>query len=181
MDENISTSQANRIKRKSTWFRGTTHSPKDIENIKKNIKEFAFFAYIMHDMDKDSSLHIHFVGQVAGSRTIKSICEMLECDYQDVQDTKTPKHDIRYLIHADDKNKYQYDFHDIKTSNPDRLQYFFQSFTYSINDLYEDFYSVKTGSITRKAFLEKYASEFSNLPFYQKIKTLEVLDKMSFR
>ena len=175
MDE-ISTSQANRIRQKGSWFCGTTHSPTDIENIKKNIEEFSFYAYIMHDKDEGKGLHIHFVGQVNGSRSIKSVCEMLECDYQDVQIAKRSRGAIRYLIHADDKDKYQYDLCDIKTNNKDRLEYYFSSISSSINDIYADFRRLKQGSMSSEDFVQKYSSEFASLPFYQKIKTLEVIE-----
>ena len=181
MDENISTSQANRIRQKSSWFCGTTHSPQDIENIKKNISEFSFYAYIMHDKDAGKGLHIHFVGQVNGSRSIKSICEMLDCDYQDVQVAKRSRGSIRYLIHADDKDKFQYDLCDVKTNNKDRLKFYFSSFDVSITDIHADFKRLRQGSISADDFVDKYSQEFASLPFYQKIKTLEVIDKMSVK
>ena len=84
MNEDISSKQANRIRQKGSWFCGTTHSPVDICNIKKNIGEFNFYAYIFHDRDENKGLHIHFVGQVNGSRSIKSVADMLECDVQDI-------------------------------------------------------------------------------------------------
>lgn len=181
MDEDISSSQANRIRQKSSWFCGATHSPTDIENIKKNIGEFSFYAYIMHDKDEGKGLHIHFVGQVNGSRSIKSICEMLECDYQDVQIAKRPRGAIRYLLHEDDKDKYHYELSDIKTNNKDRIKYYFCDLDVSINDIYADFKNLKCGYISAQDFVDKYCSEFSSLPFYQKIKTLEVIDKISIK
>lgn len=179
MEKEITSSQANRIRQKSSWFVGTTHSPIDIENIKKHIDEFNFYAYIMHDQDVGKGLHIHFVGQVNGSRSIKSICEMLQCDFQDVQIAKQPRSCIRYLIHQDDKDKFQYKYDEIRTNNKDRLEYYFVNFTNTISDIYTDFKSLKVGSMSVDDFVKKYSSEFSSLPFYQKIKTLEVIDKIS--
>lgn len=179
MDENISTSQLNRIKQKSTWFVGTTHKLQNIENIKRNISEFNFYAYILHDKDEGKSLHIHFVGQVNGTRSIKSIAEMLECDYQDIQACKRPRGSIRYLTHLDDKDKYQYDYNDIVCSNSDRLDFYLKDMTNSINDVYADYVRLHLGQMTAKEFIEKYNAEFASLPFYQKIKTLEVIHKIS--
>ena len=177
----ISDKQLNRIRRKGSWFCGATHSPLDIERIKKNINEFPFFAFIAHDKDEGKGLHIHFVINCVGSRSIKSICEVLECDYQDVQIANRPRSCIRYLVHADDKQKYQYNISDIVTNNSDRVNFYFQSVTYSISDIYQDMIRVKTGQLSTPDFIDKYQSQFANLPFYQKIKTLEVLDKMSYR
>lgn len=177
--EDISVSQKNRIRQKGSWFCGTTHKLQDIENIKLNIKEFSFYAYIIHDSDIGKGLHIHFVGQVNGSRSIKSIAEMLAIDYQDVDIAKRPRGAIRYLIHIDDKDKYQYKFSDVITNNKDRLEYYFINISNSINDIYFDFKALKVGSLSVDDFVRKYSSEFSALPFYQKIKTLEVIDKIS--
>lgn len=177
----ISSKQANRIRQKGSWFCGTTHSPIDIERIKENIKEFPFYAYIIHDKDEGKGLHIHFVLTCAGSRTIKSIGDTLDCDYQDIQISRRPRGCIRYLTHIDNREKYQYSREEITCNNSDRLNYFFDSLTHSISDIYQDLKNVKLGFISSDDFIEKYKSEFANLPFYQKIKTLEVIDKMSYK
>lgn len=175
----ISSKQANRIKKKSSWFVGTTHDIGDITRIKKNIEEFPFFAYIIHDKDENKTRHIHFVVNCRGSRSIKSICETLECDYQDVQDCHHVRSCIRYLIHADDLDKYQYNREEIISNNSDRVDFYFNSISFSVKDIYSDLILVKNGTLTAYDFISKYNSEFANLPFYQKIKTLEVIDKMS--
>lgn len=177
----ISTAQGNRIRQKGSWFCGTTHSPTDIERIKKNITEFLFYAYIFHDKDDGKGLHIHFIINCSGSRSIKSIGETLDCDVQDIQIARRPRSCIRYLIHADDKEKYQYNREDIITNNTDRVDFYFNSLSNSITDIYEDMKNVKTGRISATDFIQKYKSEFASLPFYQKIKTLEVIDKMSYK
>lgn len=178
-DKIISTRQGNRIKKKGSWFCGTTHSIGNIERIKKNIEEFPYFAYIIHDKDEGKTPHIHFVVNCRGSRTIKSICEVLDCDYQDVQDTSRPRSCIRYLIHADDPEKFQYPRSEIITSDNDRTNYFFDSINHPIGTILSDLNSLQDGSLTVHEFTEKYRSEFATLPFYQKIKTLEVIKKMA--
>lgn len=177
----ISKNQANRIRQKGSWFCGTTHSPLDIERIKKNIKEFPFYAFILHDKDEGKTLHIHFVLNCIGSRSIKSIGDTLECDYQDIQIARRPRSCIRYLIHIDDKLKYQYRREEIQSNNTDRINYYFDGLSRSITDIYRDLKKVKCGEISSDDFVDIYRSEFANLPFYQKIKTLEVIDKMSYK
>lgn len=177
----ISTKQANRIRQKGSWFCGTTHAISNIERIKENIKEFPFYAYIIHDKDEGKTLHIHFVLNCVGSRTIKSIGDTLECDYQDIQIAKRPRSCIRYLIHIDDKLKHQYRREEIQSNNIDRINYYFDGLSRSITDIYRDLKKVKSGEISSDDFVDIYRSEFANLPFYQKIKTLEVIDKMSFK
>lgn len=178
-DTTISKKQGNRIKQKGSWFCGTTHSPLNIERIKKNIKEFPFFAYILHDKDEGKTLHIHFVCNCIGSRSIKSIAEVLDCDYQDVQIARRPRSCIRYLCHSDDPDKYQYKKEDINCNNPDRLNYYFNGLNHSINSILSDLNKLQNGTLTPESFVSLYSSEFANLPFYQKIKTLEVIKKMS--
>lgn len=175
----ISTKQGNRIKQKGSWFCGTTHSLTDIERIKANINEFPFYAYIIHDKDEGKTPHIHFVLNITGCRTIKSICEVLECDYQDVQVARRPRGSIRYLIHIDDIDKYQYKKEQIITNNIDRLNFYFNGLSHSITTILSDLNSLQSGSTSVEDFCNKYSSEFANLPFYQKIKTLEVIKKMS--
>ena len=178
MDEEVSKSQANRIRKKSTWFYGTTHLIDDIEHIKENISEFPFFAYIIHDKDLDTSLHIHFVFQVNGSRSIKSVCDTLECAYQDVRDTNRPKHEIKYLIHNDSPEKHQYSIDELITNNIDRVQYLLSDITHPVSDIFKDFQKLRSHLISPDEFLDLYSNEIGQLPFYQKIKTMEVIYKM---
>lgn len=174
----ISKSQTQRIRRKSTWFYGTTHCLDDIDHIKDNISEFPFYAYIIHDKDIDTSLHIHFVIQINGSRSIKSICDTLQCSYQDVRDTNRPKHEVRYLIHNDSSDKHQYSIDEIKTNNIDRVQYLLSDLTRPVSDIFKDFQKLRSHSISPDDFLDLYRNEIGQLPFYQKIKTMEVIYKM---
>lgn len=176
--ENISIKQGNRIKQKGSWFVGATHSPSDISNIKRYIVEFPFYAYIMHDKDDGKGLHIHFVFSVSGSRSIKSVCDTLQVSYQDVQICRTPRGSIRYLIHADDTEKFQYNRDSIVSNNSDRVEYYFNSINSSILSIYSDYSAVKCGKISSVEFFEKYQHEFATMPFYQKIKTMEAIDKM---
>lgn len=177
----LSEKQLKRIQEKSSWFIGSTHSLVDIENIKKNLIEFPFWAYIIHDKDEGKTLHIHFIFNIFGSRTIKSVCETLNCDYQDVQKCRNPVGSMRYLIHLDDKDKAQYDINDIYTNDKDRVDWTIKSIHSPITTLFDDYRAVKVRQISVKDFLEKYKGEFSRLGFYQKIKILEVLDKLDYK
>ena len=180
-EANISTKQGNRLKQKASWFAGTTFKQDNITSIMSNITEFPFYAFAMHDSrDEGKENHIHFVLNCKGSRSIKSICDTLDCDYTVVQKAERPRSCIRYLIHADNQDKYQYAYDEIFTNNPDRLSYYFSSFTYTINDMYRDFESLSSGMMSVDEFLDRYKSEISTLPFYQKIKILEVLKKITF-
>lgn len=177
---NISTKQGNRIKQKASWFCGTTKLPSDMENIECNIKEFPFFAYIFHDADSEcADKHIHFLINIRGSRSIKSIAESLMCDYGDVQKCDRPKSYARYLIHADNPEKVQYQTSQVITNNPDRYSFFICDVATDSSDLYSDYVALRDGRILTSDFIAKYKGEFANLNFYQKIRVFSELDSIS--
>ena len=165
---------------KGVWFVGTTKCPADIENIKKNIREFFYYAYITHKPDDDDDrLHIHYVVQCNGSRSIGSVAQTLDVDGQYIQVCRQPRGANRYLIHLDNPEKEQYFENDVITSNRD----FYHSFLSDNNaisavDFFEDLKCLRENLISQKDFVKKYEFHINKLPFYQRIKTLEVIMKM---
>lgn len=176
----ISTKQGNRIKQKASWFCGATKKQDDIDNIVKNIVEFPFYAYIFHDSDDEcADKHIHFLINIRGSRSIKSIAESLNCDYGVVQKCQLPRSYARYLIHLDDKLKVQYNKDCVITNNLDRYCYFLTDNVVDSSNLYYDYCLLREGRISASEFIENYRSEFANLNFYQKIRIFSELDSVS--
>ena len=165
---------------RSVWFCGTTKCPADIENIKNNISEFHYYAYISHKPDNDDDrLHIHYVFQCNGSRSLKNVSDTLDVDSQYMQVCKRPRGAIRYLIHLDNPEKEQYSLSDITTND----KYFTLSFltdnnSFDCTSLFDDLALVKTGRLSSRQLVEKYQYAINKLPFYQRIKTLEVIMKM---
>lgn len=179
MDE-VSTKQGNRIRQKSSWFIGTTKNLDNMESICNNLNEFKFYCYIFHDKDENTDKHLHFVLNCSGCRSIKSICDALGCDYTVVQKALRPKSAIRYLIHKDNPDKFQYSPDNIFTNNSDRLNFYLSDQLYiSTSQLYSDFCKVENCTLSVSQFIDKYSHEFSDMPFYQRIKTMEVLCKMT--
>lgn len=166
---------------RGVWFVGTTKCPADIENIKKNISEFFYYVYISHKPDDDDErLHIHYVLQCNGTRSLKNIADTLDVDSQYIQVCHRPRGAIRYLLHLDNPEKEQYCIDDLTTSD---LQ-FTKSFLtdnqqVSSKSLYEDLLLVKTLRLSPLEFVDKYSYYIDKLPFYQRIKTLEVVSKFS--
>lgn len=75
---------------------------------------FTDYAYILHDKDVDDSgevkkAHIHWVGKRKSPVTCKTIANALGLAEHDIERTKKWKSMVRYLIHADDEDKYQYE------------------------------------------------------------------------
>lgn len=179
-DSNISTKQGNRIKRKSCWFNGTSAKLEDIENVKKYIIEYPFWAYIMHTPDDEcSNLHIHFLIYSRGQVCIKSVAETLHCDYGDVQDTRENKTYARYMLHLGWPDKKQYNIREVCTSDSDRFSSFLSDISYSSHDLYSDFCSLRSGRISRSDFVDKYKGELSNMNFYQKIRIFSEIERIA--
>lgn len=91
------------------------------------ILDFPQFAYVLHDKDvkEDGSPdkpHWHVCVWFSNARFLDALAKELGIDNRFVQLTTNATHDLRYLIHADDPQKYQYDISDVQTSMPLELQ-----------------------------------------------------------
>ena len=179
--DNWGMSNLDRTKQRGVWFVGTTKCPADIENIKRNIKEFFFYAYIFHKPDEDDErLHIHYVVQCNGSRSLQNVADTLDVSSQYMQICKQPRGANRYLIHLDNPEKEQYKETDVFTNNRD----FYHSFLTDNHNidctaLFDDLVNLRSGRIGCREFVQKYEYTLNKLPFYQRIKTMEVILKMS--
>lgn len=85
------------------------------------------YYYIYHDKEEDEKIHVHFLIHIPGSssdKTIKSISAIGGIDDRWIEKMKSPKQCILYLTHqsSDSKDKYQYDWHDIKTNNESKVK-----------------------------------------------------------
>ena len=177
-DITISSKQGNRIKQKGIWFNGATKSLENIDNIKKYIIEFPFYAYILHIPDDEcNSCHIHFLVNTRGRVSIKHIAEKLGCDYGVVQLTDREKSYSRYMLHLNNPEKKLYKITDIVSNDIDRFSSFLSDTVPSCPDLFSDFTALKSGRISRLDFVEKYKGELSHLNFYQKIRVFAEIDR----
>ena len=74
---------------------------------------FAELAYITHDMDVDENgelkkAHVHWCGKKSSSAPISTIANSLGIEVNAIEFCKSWKYSLRYLIHADNPEKYQY-------------------------------------------------------------------------
>lgn len=164
----------NHIKQKGSWFCGVTRDPDDMFNLIKNIDESNFYAYIVHDNDGTSD-HIHYILNVSGSRSIKSIGEMLDVNPQYIQICKRVKGYARYLLHLDDLDKHQYRPEQVFTNDSDRYFGLINNSSTNVSDLFDDYQKVVYGRLSSYEFISKYRQDFSKLNFYQKIKVFDSL------
>lgn len=164
----------NHIKQKGSWFCGVTRDKNDMFNLIKNIDEANFYAYIVHDNDGTDD-HIHYILNVAGSRSIKSIGQMLDVNPQYIQVCKRVKGYARYLLHLDDPEKHQYRAEQVFCNDLDRYYGLINNTSTNVSDLFDDYEKVVNGYLSSYEFIAKYRQEFAKLNFYQKIKVFDSL------
>lgn len=84
---------------------------------------FVSWAYILHDMDVDENgevkkAHYHWVGKLDNPTSPSAVAGKLGIPVNDVCFCKSWKAQVRYLVHADDPEKYSYQM-DSVTANFD--------------------------------------------------------------
>ena len=88
-----------------------------ISRIKSKFKQWAF---CLHDMDVNDEgelkkAHIHWVG-AGDARTLASCARILGLKENEIEICKNCKLMVRYLLHLDDPDKYQYPVDDLDTN-----------------------------------------------------------------
>lgn len=167
----------NYLKTKSSWFCGVTRSLNDMDHILRNINEFFYYAYIIHDKD-DTGTHIHWIGNVAGSRSIKSISNMLDIDPHFIQPVSRVKGFQRYMLHLDSSDKHLYDISEVCSNDIDRYRDFVLQRNISVSDQFKDYLRVSRGDLTVFDYIDLYSAEFAKMNFYQKVKVFYDLQKL---
>ena len=93
----------------------------DVLNILKST--FPEFAYILHDKDVDENgelkkPHIHWVGRLKAARYLAALADDLGIAENMIERCRSFDAFIRYLIHADDPEKFQYPLDAIVSTFP---------------------------------------------------------------
>ncbi len=77
---------------------------------------FVEWAYILHDSDVDDEgnlkkAHVHWVGKLENATSVQSISDgkHLAVPAHDIEFCRNWRSSIRYLLHKDDSDKFQYD------------------------------------------------------------------------
>lgn len=87
------------------------------------------YAYILHDKDKDKDgnnkkAHYHLRIFGINQRTISAWANLFNVKENEIQILSNKRRAIRYLIHLDSKDKYQYSANDVVTNILDIDNYF---------------------------------------------------------
>lgn len=171
-------------KEKGCWFCAVSHDEECREKLKMNCVEFPFWGWIDHVPDKESEasdkhFHTHLIIRTAGSRSIKQVANILDIPVNYIQVVRQKRNMMRYFIHLDNPEKVQYKKEDIHTN---KISTFDCAFVDNSDDdirrLYSDLRNLETGRISCDQFLDLHYLEFQKMPFYQKIKTFEVIEKI---
>lgn len=86
----------------------------EIEKVISRLEDtFTDLAYITHDMDVDEmgtvkKAHIHWCGKRSSPAPLSTIANSLGIEENAIEFCKNWKYSLRYLIHADNPEKYQY-------------------------------------------------------------------------
>ena len=85
----------------------------DFKEVLKNIKGYKYYAYCIHDSDSDDTgslkkEHYHFIIKLDNASTIEALSKKLGVPINFIQNIRNERSFIRYLIHFDDDDKFQY-------------------------------------------------------------------------
>lgn len=129
-----------------TLYTDNEADKRTLEYITKNFN----YAYILHNKDINKETgeikkeHIHVVIKLENARTIKSIAEELYIEENRVEKVRNYRKMIRYLLHLDNKEKYQYNKEEIQSNVWETIEKYFKDNTESgdIKEIFEYIYSI---------------------------------------
>ncbi|MBR0488320.1 hypothetical protein IJJ39_01435 [Candidatus Saccharibacteria bacterium] len=170
-------------KEKGTFFCSVSHDPEQWSEMIKVLPDFTSWAYIQHEPDTEEGRpHVHFLVRNNGTRTVQQIADKLGISPQYVQVCRKVVAFRRYMMHLDQDEKKQYTLDDIHTNRiVDFKSAMIGNEQRDINDLYSDYLRLSNGSLSAGEFIQQNYVEFSKMPFYQKIKTFEIITKHAHR
>lgn len=168
---------------RANWFVTTSNLPEQITTLKQTCKEFKRWFWIDHIPDvEDGKDHIHVMVMYSGSCLVKTAAKLLQVPEHMVQPCSSHKSYGRYLIHKDNPEKHQYSPSDVHTNYPGLYKsMLIDHVNDDIDALFANLKKLRNGSLSLSEFSELHRYELQNMPFYQKIKTYEYLEKISVR
>lgn len=169
------------LKDKGTYFCSVTHDLVLAEDIIKGLGDFTYWAYIYHEPDSDEGTpHYHFLVRNNGTRSVGQIADKLGISGQYVQVCRKVVAFRRYMLHLDSDDKKKYTLDDVHTSDvPSFKSAIIGNDVRDVNDVFNDWKRLKSGRITVDEFVQLNWLSIQKMSFYQKIKTLELLDKFA--
>lgn len=177
--------QSDHEKEKGCWFTAVSHDEECRARLKQNCKEFPFWGWIDHVPDKeteesDKHFHTHLIIRTAGSRSIKQVSDVLNIPSNYCQVVRQKRSLMRYFRHLDNPEKHQYSEQDVHASSLATFKIAWED--NSDDDVRRTFYDMQRlqrGQINSSEFVDLHYLELQKMPFYQKIKTYELITKLA--
>lgn len=168
-------------KERGTYFTCVTNDETCRKNIKEICKDFQSWAWIDHEPDtEDGKPHTHFLLRANGTRSVKQMADRIEISPQYVQVCRKVVAFRRYMIHLDNPEKKQYKLEDIHSSSIDSFKMAIEGEkNKDVYSLFRDFKLLSEGKITPDEFVQQNYIDMTNMAFSQKIKTFEIILKVS--
>lgn len=171
-------------KEKGCWFICVCSKVELRDKIKQNCKEFPFWGWVDHqpdvgDEEEDKHFHTHYIIRTAGTRSIKQVADILGQSGNFIQVCRNKRSQMRYFRHLDDPNKVQYDESAIHSNRMSTFRVAWED--NQDDDVRRTFYDLnrlRMHTITPDQFLDLHFLELQKMPFYQKIKTYELIEKL---
>ena len=93
----------------------------DYKEVLRNLKGYKKWAYITHDKDRKENgelkkEHTHFVLHLDNASTKEALSKKTGIPINFIENVRNERSVVRYLIHIDDDDKYQYSKNEIKCS-----------------------------------------------------------------
>lgn len=170
-------------KEKGCWFTAVSHDEKCRDLLKLNCKEFPFWGWIDHVPDKsseeeDSHFHTHIIIRSGGTRSIRQVASVLHIPVNYCQVVHQKRSLMRYFIHLDNPEKVQYHETDIHSNQISLFkEAWIDNADNDVRRLFSDLDDLYFARITIPQFIDRHYIEFQKMPFYQKIKIYEFLQK----
>lgn len=107
----------------SRAFTGVLYQDSEVYDCAESIASlgdfFDEFAWIVHDSDFDDDgslkkIHIHWVGRKKNATTLSKVSKVSGVGENMVEFCRNFKKMVRYLVHIDNPNKYQYKIEDVE-------------------------------------------------------------------
>lgn len=166
----------------------TEHRPDKFDDIIRVAKSsYQFYWYIFHDKDKDENgnlknKHLHIVMYDKSPSTLDKHAKLFEgiVPRHSLEACRNGRACIRYLIHKDDPEKFQYSINEVVTNKLPQLLSAIED-SDSVCSLYEDYERLRTAQISVGEFIQKYKQNLSSMNFYQQISTFNLLHKVTYK
>ena len=168
--------------KKYSYITFSVNKEEQFDSIIETLADFQdppkFYAFIFHDKDKDENgelkkRHLHVFVKSAPLR-LSAYSDKFGIPENMLEIPRSVYKCARYLIHADQPEKYQYSIDDVVSSNIDYYkQRWFTDKKFTTTEKFNDFMALRSGRISPLEFIEKYDYELSTMRMPDLIKLFD--------